>query len=147
MTIYRDSHHEGAHKMEPAEPSTSSALNKETNLEFTMDVFEETVVKPTLEATIKVRRRKRATVFAAEDLLIEITFGEKPTGKNLPLMACLISIYEVLMTLVRKLRYYFDDQKRRLCFFSATTPALVTPIFSGECHSLKKRWKGWYKAL
>ena len=132
MTIYRDSHHEGAHKMEPAaEPSTSSGLNKETNLEFAKDVFEETVVKPTLEATIKVRRRKRATAFAAEDLLIEITFGEKPTGKNLPLMASLISIYEVLMTLVRKLRHYFDDQKRRLCFFSATTPALVTPIFSG----------------
>ena len=117
--------------MDNSQPSTSAGLNKETNLEHAKDVFEDTVCMPTLAATIKVRRRKRAKNFAAEDLLIEVHFGEKPSGGNLELMACLISVYEVLMTLVRKLRHYFDDRKRRLCFFSASAPALTTPIFSG----------------
>ena len=116
--------------MENSQASTSG-VNKETNLPHAIGVFEETVIKPTLEATIKVRRRKRGKAFVAEDLLIEIRFGKKSASQNLPLMACLISVYEVLMTLVRKLRNYFDNGKRRLCFFSAQAPAMTSPIFSG----------------
>ena len=79
---------------------------------------------------ITVRRRKRALRHVATDLLFVVTFSQSDAGE-LPVLNCLIGVYEAILTLIRKLKNYFNDQKRRLCFFSTNLKSMKSPTFSG----------------
>ena len=113
--------------MEP-QPSTSSA--KETDLSLAQGVFEGTITKPTIEAEIVVRRRKRGKAFVATDLVFDIQFRQSTAG-NLPVLSCLVSVHQVMLTLIAKLKEFFDDKKRRLAFFSAHVDQMTSSIYSG----------------
>ena len=64
--------------MTDPQPSTSSA--KETVLSLAKGVFEGTITKPTIEAEIVVRRRKRGKAFVATDLVFDIQFRQSTAG-------------------------------------------------------------------
>ena len=112
-----------------SDPSTSQS-DKEHDLEAARKSFESTLSTPTLKVNITVRCRRRALRHVATDLLFIVTFSESDAGE-LPVLSCLIRVYESILTLIRKLKRYFDDQKRRLCFFCANLKSMTSPVFSG----------------
>ena len=99
------------------DPNTTKS-DKEHDLEAARRNFETTQSTPNLKVNIAVRRRRRALRHVATDLLFVVTFSESDAGE-LPVLSCLIGVYETILTLIRKLKSYFNDQKRRLCYFSA----------------------------
>ena len=111
------------------DPNTIKS-DKEHDLEAAKRNFETTQSTPILKVNIAVRRRRRALRHVATDLLFVVTFSESDAGE-LPVLNCLIGVYETILTLIRKLKNYFNDQKRRLCFFSANLKSMTSPTFSG----------------
>ena len=94
-----------------------SNIDKE-NLDLAKRVFESVKKTPTLKANITVRRRRRLTRHVAQDLLFCINFSPSDAG-SIPVLTCLIGVHEIILTLVQKLKNYFDDQQSRLCFLAA----------------------------
>ena len=112
-------------------PSTSTSNSeKENNLELAQNKFQKTTKTQQLTTTVKVRRRNRGLRHVAQDLLFTIEFGESSAG-NLPLLDVLLGIYQSLLVLIRQLKIFFNDKKRRLVFFSADMNIMTSPIFSG----------------
>ena len=112
-----------------SDPATSNS-NKEHDLGAARKKFESTQTTPTLQVNIIVRRRRRALRHAATDLLFVVSFSESDAGE-LPVLNCLIVVYESILALIRKLKNYFNDKKRRLCFFSASLNSMTSTVFSG----------------
>ena len=82
---------------------------------------------------MRVRRRRRGLRHVAEDLLFTLTFSESDMGA-LPIVNVLMGVHQSVLVLVRKLKAYFNDKQRRLCFFSADMAdmnQMTSPIFSG----------------
>ena len=97
-----------------ARPGTS----KEVDLAAAQDHFETTYSTQTLKIDIEVRRRKRGVRHVANDILFVVSFSSSESG-NLPLLNVLIGVHQSILTLIRKLKRYFkEDGKRRLVFFS-----------------------------
>ena len=71
-------------------------------MEEAKDVFEGTQAFENLETVTTVRRRRRNQKFQSEDLLFVLEFNPVEDGKNVTLMACILSIYHALLQLVRK---------------------------------------------
>ena len=46
-------------------------------------------------------------------------------------MSSLVFVNEAVISLVDKLKNYFDDSKRRFCFFSAHIESMTSDLFSG----------------
>ena len=106
-----------------------SNIDKE-DLDSAKTAFESVSSTPTLKATITVRRRKRETRHVAQDLLFSIIFSQSDSG-NIPVLTTLIGVHGIVLTLVQKLKTYFDDQQRRLVFFSANVDQMTSAIHSG----------------
>ena len=113
-----------------AEPRPSTSSAKETDLTLAQGDFEETINQPTISAEIIVRRRKRGRAFVATDIVFEIQFRQSTAG-NLPLLSVLISVHKVMITLISKLKDYYNDRQRQLAFFSAHVDKMTSPIFLG----------------
>ena len=112
-------------------PSTSTSNSeKENNLELAQNKFQKTTKTQQLTTTVTVRRRNRGLRHVAQDLLFTIEFGES-SAVNLPLLDVLLGIYQSLLVLIRQLKIFFNDKKRRLVFFSADMNIMTSPIFSG----------------
>ena len=111
-------------------PEATTSNEKERNIDIAKKAFEGVITTPSIESRINVRRYKRALRFAVEDLLFSLTFHESEEG-NLVLLDCLQSIYETIKELVQRLKDFFDDKQRRLCFFTATVDNIVSPVLSG----------------
>ena len=94
-------------------PSTST--DKETILGAAKQAFESSYSTPTLNIKIEVQRRKRGVKHVAKDILFVVSFSS-PDGANQPLLNFLVGVYESILTLIRKLKRYFDDSQRRLVF-------------------------------
>ena len=92
--------------------------------------METTVTAQNVEADITVRRRRRGTRFTAQDLLFVIQFRQSDLG-NLPVLNVLISVYHAVLTLVRRLKEYFSDKKKRLAFFSAGVEGMRSKLYGG----------------
>ena len=115
-----------------------SIIDKE-DLDLAKRTFEASTSTPTLKASITVRRRRRAVRHVAQDLLFSITFDQSDAG-NVPVLTCLIGVHQILVSLVEKLKTYFDDKQRRLVFFSVTVVEMTSPIHSGgqDLHNAAK---------
>ena len=117
--------------MDDQKPSTSQSPNdKEGDLARAQRTFEGQTQTAELTSSITVRRRRRGLRFVAQDLLFVIKFEESDAGE-LPILNVLMGIHSTILTLIRKLKNYFNDKKRRLCFFSATMDEMTSPMFSG----------------
>ena len=105
---------------------------EDTNLKKVQEEFESSTRTPLIEATIEVRRRRRAKKFLAEDILFVVSFAPGEQGA-LSLLNVLTSIYEVVLTLLRRLRSHFkaDEKTKRIVFFSANTRDMVSSLFTG----------------
>ena len=90
-------------------------IDKE-NLDLAKRTFDSDTSTPTLRAKITVRHRKRPTRHVAQDLLFSVTFSQSDAG-NIPVLTCLLGVHQVILSLVQRLKTYFDDKKQRLCFF------------------------------
>ena len=98
--------------MEAAGPSTSagtSASDKEKNLELAERAFTSTQTYRALEAKVSVRRRQRGLRHVAEDILFVVSFGESHEG-NMPILKVLLTVHQSILTLVRKLKSFFNDK-------------------------------------
>ena len=115
--------------MDGPDPSQSSS-DKGHDLDGAKRSFDSVQRTPTLRAQITVRRRKRGTRHVAEDLLFVVTFSQSDAG-NLPVLECLLGVHSSIISLIEKLKNFFDDKQRRLCFFSASVDQMVSPMFSG----------------
>ena len=121
--------------MDDPRPSTSKDDDSEYEdaegqLESAKATFEKSIWKSQVNAEINVRRRTRGCNFIAEDILYEVNFSRSDEG-NLKLITALISIYHVIIELVRSLKRFYSNKKRRLCFFSCTVPEMVSGIYTG----------------
>ena len=121
--------------MNDQEPSTSADSNqsnsdKENNLERAQKTFEGENKTKELVTSITVRRRRRGLRHVAQDLLFVISFRESDAGSQ-PILNVLLGVHESILVLIRKLKRYFNDKKRRLCFFSADLEDLTSPIYGG----------------
>ena len=106
-----------------------SGIDKQ-DLDLAKRTFDSETSTPTVKANIIVRRRRRPTRHVAQDLLFSVTFSQSQAG-NIPVLTCLLGVYEIILNLVHKLKTYFDDKRQRLCFFSASVDKMVSPIHSG----------------
>ena len=84
-----------------------------------------------MEAVVTVRRRRRAKAFQCEDLLFVVEFKQSATAGNLRLLSVLMTVYSSILELVRKLKVYFDDKKKRYCFFSCSVDGMTSSIYTG----------------
>ena len=108
--------------------SNSNALS---DLQSAKDTFEGVLAYDTLEVNIKVRRRMMASSFCAEDIVCVLEFKQTGEMGNLPLMACMLTIHQALLELVRRLKTEFDNGMKRLCFFSCSVDQMTSSIYSG----------------
>ena len=118
--------------------STSSG-NKENNLEEAKEAVEGSLSYPVLEANISVRRRRRATKFLAEDLLFVVEFQQSEQGGNLPLLSVLVTVYKAVLELIKRLKTYFDDKKKRYSFFSCSVDGMTSSVYTGALELHKEK--------
>ena len=102
-----------------------------SDLQSAKDTFEGVLTNETLEIDIKVRRRMMGTSFCAEDIVFVLEFKQTGQVGNLPLMACMLTIHQALLELVRRLKSEFDSGMKRFCFFSCSVDQMVSSIYSG----------------
>ena len=81
-------------------PSSS----KEADLAAAKEAFESNYSTALLNIKIEVRRRKRGVKYVAEDLLFVVSFAASKDG-NLPLIDCLVGVYESILTLIQLLTH------------------------------------------
>ena len=82
--------------------SDGGSSNNKEHLETAKNHFESTLVYPSIEVDISVRRRrfkKRLSPFDTEDLVFSLVFRQQGTGK-LPLIGQLLSVYQALKVLI-----------------------------------------------
>ena len=103
------------------------------------DTFEKTISNSQVNADITVRRRRRGRNFIAEDILYEVNFSQSHSG-NVTIISALISIYHVIIELVRSLKRFYSNKKLRLCFFSVLFQRwylVCTHVLSPCTHNLR----------
>ena len=103
----------------------------QSDLEKAKNTFEGVVPYETLEVNIKVRRRMMGTAFCAQDIVFVLEFKQTGQAGNLPLLACMLTIHQALLELVRRLKTEFDNGMKRLCFFSCSVDQMTSSIYSG----------------
>ena len=106
----------------------SASRDKEANLPAAKEAFESSYSTQTLKINIEVRRQKRGVKDVAEDLSFVVSFSASEAG-NLPILDCHIGVCQSILTLIRKLKGYFNDGKRRFTFFSANLESMISPGF------------------
>ena len=114
---------------------TIMSSNRE-DLEAAKENFVQTIDFPNISVNIGVRRlrfKKRKSRFQTEDLVFTLNFypESQEDAEKILLMACLIYVNEAVISLVDKLKNYFDDSKRRFCFFSAHIDGMTSDLYSG----------------
>ena len=113
--------------------SNTNSNDKELDLSRDEKEFQGHTKRPDILTTVRVRRRRRGLRHVAEDLLFTLTFSESDMGA-LPIVNVLMGVHQSVLVLVQKLKAYFNDKQRRLCFFSADMAdmnQMTSPIFSG----------------
>ena len=72
--------------------------------------------------------------------VVHYSFAASDEG-NLPLLSCLVGVYQSVLTLIRQLKQYFSDGQRRQVFFSAHLRTMTSPVFSGgqDLHGQKEQ--------
>ena len=100
--------------MADQQPTTSGSdqinFDKENDLERARQTFEDQTKTQELVTSITVRRRRRGLRHVAQDLLFIITFSESDGGA-IPILNVLVTIYQSIIELIRKLKKYFNDKK------------------------------------
>ena len=114
------------------QPSTSRGIpEKGIDLEKAQDAFERENRTEQFVSKIVVRRRKRGLRHVAEDLLFVVSFEEAEMGPQ-PILNVLMGVHGSILALIKKLKRYFNEKQRRLCFFSAMVEEMTSPLFSGH---------------
>ncbi len=81
---------------------------------------------------IEIRRRLRADKFSAEDLLFKINFNSSDSeNSDIPLISVGLTIYYALTEIIQKISKEYDQSKKRLAFFTISTPSMVNSINLG----------------
>ena len=106
------------------------------DLEAAKEHFVQTIDFPNISVKIGVRRlrsEKRKSRFQTEDLVFTLNFypESQEDAEKILLMGSLIHVNEAVISLVDKLKNYFDDSKRRFCFFSAHIDGMSSDLYSG----------------
>ena len=116
--------------------SDTMASGSREDLEAAKEHFVQTVDFPNISCKIGVRRlnfKKRKSPFLTEDLVFTLNFHPESqnAAEKILIMSSLVFVNEAVISLVDKLKNYFDDSKRRFCFFSAHIESMTSDLFSG----------------
>ena len=116
--------------------SDTMASSSREDLEAAKEHFVQTVDFPNISCKIGVRRlnfKKRKSPFLTEDLVFTLNFHPESQNdaEKILIMSSLVFVNEAVISLVDKLKNYFDDSKRRFCFFFAHIELMTSDLFSG----------------
>ena len=112
------------------------AVNNKEDLQNAQKYFTNSLDYPGISCDISVRRlrfNKKKSPFQTEDLVFTLNFhpGNEKDAEKAPIMNSLIYVDSAVKHLVESLKNYFDNSKKRLCFFSAHIDGMVSDVFSG----------------